>query len=84
MSQTPDSFAVLSELLVQQFGVDPGVIGPDVAINQLGLDSLTLMEFIFAAEDAFSLRIPEDNLNPHEAGLTLGALCQVIDGMRAR
>lgn len=83
MSDNSPSFAVLSDLLVQQFGVDPAAIGTDVAIVDLGLDSLTLMEFIFAAEDAFSLRIPENRLNPQEAGLTLGAVCQVIDSMRS-
>ena len=82
MSENSPSFNILSDLLINQFGVDPQSIGPDVMVTELGLDSLTLMEFIFAAEDAFSLRIPEDRLNPHEAGLTLSAICQVIDGMR--
>ncbi|NBO58548.1 MAG: acyl carrier protein [Chitinophagia bacterium] len=70
-------------LLINQFGVDAQIIEPGVAVADMGLDSLTLMEFIFAAEDAFSLRIPEDKLNPQQANLTLGAICQVIDGMRA-
>jgi acyl carrier protein len=81
-SDSHSSFETLRELLIKQFGVDHDLIQPEVAIVDLGLDSLTLMEFIFAAEDALSLRIPEDQLNPHEAGLTLGAICQVIDRMR--
>ncbi|MEY2621943.1 MAG: hypothetical protein RIT26_1763 [Pseudomonadota bacterium] len=84
MSDFKPSFEVLRELLTQQFGVDPALIQPDVAIVDLGLDSLTLMEFIFAAEDAVSLRIPEEKLNPQQAGLTLGAISQVIDSMRPR
>ena len=39
------------------------------------------MEFVFAVEDAFRLRIPEDRLDPRAAGLTLAHLCDVIDGM---
>lgn len=81
--QASSSFAVISDLLVNQFGVDSASIGPEVVITELGLDSLTLMEFFFAAEDAFSLRIPEDRLNPHQAGLTLSAVCEVIDQMRS-
>jgi acyl carrier protein len=77
------SFDILKDLLINQFGVDAQIIEPGVAVADMGLDSLTLMEFIFAAEDAFSLRIPEDKLNPQQANLTLGAICQVIDGMRA-
>jgi len=37
------------------------------------------MEFVFAVEDAFHLRIPEDRLDPREAGITLQRLCEVID-----
>jgi acyl carrier protein len=78
-----DPFDVLSQLLVDQFGVDPAIIHRDVALADLGLDSLTLMEFIFAAEDAFSLRIPEEKMDPTQAGLTLGAICQVIESMKS-
>ena len=37
------------------------------------------MEFVFAVEDAFNLRIPEDKLDPREAGITLQQLCDVIE-----
>ena len=37
------------------------------------------MEFVFAVEDAFHLRIPEDKLDPREAGITLQRLCEVIE-----
>lgn len=77
------SFAILAQLLAEKFGVALDTITEDKNINELGLDSLTLMEFIFAAEDAFSLRIPEDRLNPHQAGLTLREVCKVIDELSA-
>jgi len=83
MNPPTASFDILKDLLINQFGVDAQIIEPGVAVADMGLDSLSLMEFIFAAEDAFSLRIPEDKLNPQQANLTLGAICQVIDGMRA-
>ena len=31
------------------------------------------MEFVFAVEDRFSVRIPEDKLDPRQAGVTLDA-----------
>ena len=83
MNPPTASFDILKDLLINQFGVDAQIIEPGVAVADMGLDSLTLMEFIFAAEDAFSLRIPEDQLNPQQANLTLGAICQVIDDMRS-
>ena len=77
-----DPFSVLSQLLVDDFGVDPSVIHQDVVLADLGLDSLTLMEFIFAAEDAFGRRIPEEKMDPTQVGLTLGAICQAIESTK--
>jgi len=79
---TKDPFGVLSQLLVDDFGVDPAIIHRDVVLSEIGLDSLTLMEFIFAAEDAFGMRIPEEKMDPTQAGLTLGAICLVIESMK--
>lgn len=72
-------FNSIAAILVNQFEVAPGVITPDTALTELGLDSLGLMEFVFAVEDAFHLRLPEDRLDPREAGITLQRLCEAID-----
>jgi acyl carrier protein len=77
-----EPFDVLAELLTSQFGVDASLIKREAVLTELGLDSLTLMEFIFAAEDAFGLRIPEEKMDPTQAGLTLGAICDVIIEMK--
>lgn len=76
-----NAFTVLSQLLIEKFGVEPNLVSQESSVSDLGLDSLTLMEFIFAAEDAFSLRIPEEKLNPTQEGLTLGEICKVIDDL---
>ena len=52
----------------------PAAVRPQVALDQLGLDSLALMEFVFAVEDRFDVRIPEDRLDPRQAGVTLEQL----------
>jgi acyl carrier protein len=48
-------------------------------LEQLGLDSLALMEFVFAVEDRFDVRIPEERLDPRQAGVTLEQLARLID-----
>jgi len=53
-------------------------VKPDAAPEDLGLDSLALMEFVFAIEDAFQLRIPEERLDPRQGGITLQHLAGVI------
>lgn len=78
-AMTNVTFNSIATLLEKDFHIDRAVIQPGAALSELGLDSLTLMEFVFAVEDAFHLRIPEDKLDPREAGITLQRLCEVIE-----
>ncbi|QOF78636.1 phosphopantetheine-binding protein [Variovorax sp. 38R] len=78
MSSSP-TFNSIASILETDFRVTRANISPATALSDLGLDSLALMEFVFAVEDAFHLRIPEDRLDPREAGITLQRLCEVID-----
>ena len=76
------TFNTVAKILENGFHLEPAVVQPEAALVDLGLDSLALMEFVFAVEDAFHLRIPEERLDPREAGITLQRLCEVIDEMR--
>ena len=73
------TFNSIATILETDFKLDRSAISPATVLTDLGLDSLALMEFVFAVEDAFHLRIPEDRLDPREAGITLQRLCEVID-----
>ena len=75
----PSTFDAISAVLIEQFHVEAGAIRPEVALDQLSLDSLALMEFVFAVEDRFDVRIPEERLDPRQAGVTLEQLARLID-----
>jgi acyl carrier protein len=75
----PHTFEVVAEVLQQQFHVEPEKIAPERSLQALGLDSLSLMEFVFAIEDRFELRIPEERLDPRQSQLTLTDLCAALD-----
>jgi len=83
MTATANSptFNTIAGILRSDFKVDAAAIQPATTLTDLGLDSLALMEFVFAVEDAFHLRIPEEQLDPREAGITLQRLCEVIDDL---
>ena len=68
-------------ILEKNFRADLTQCQPLTTLVDLNLDSLALMEFVFAVEDEFGVRIPEDRLDPREAGITLQRLCDVIDGL---
>jgi acyl carrier protein len=76
------TFAVISAVLIEQFHLEAGAVEPQVALDQLGLDSLALMEFVFAVEDRLGIRIPEDRLDPRQAGVTLERLALLLDEAR--
>jgi acyl carrier protein len=76
---TPSTFDAIASVLVGQFHVDAALAVPLATLDQLGLDSLALMEFVFAVEDRFDVRIPEERLDPREAGVTLERLAALID-----
>jgi acyl carrier protein len=75
----PSTFAAISSILVESFHVDAAAVTTETALDQLGLDSLALMEFVFAVEDRFDVRIPEERLDPRQAGVTLARLATLID-----
>lgn len=77
-------FNSIAAILEGDFRIAPDRIRPDATLVGLGLDSLALMEFVFAVEDAFRLRIPEDRLDPRGAGLTLEQLCSVVEELQNR
>jgi acyl carrier protein len=76
---TSSTFTAISSVLIDKFHVDASTVQPRASLEQLGLDSLALMEFVFAVEDRFDVRIPEDRLDPRQAGVTLEHLAQLLD-----
>jgi acyl carrier protein len=54
-------FAGIAEILVAVAGVDQADITPGTSLTgDLGIDSLTMMEVVVAAEDRFGLLIDDD------------------------
>jgi acyl carrier protein len=73
-----DLYPAIAAVLTQKFDVDPSRVAPASTLDGLGLDSLVLMEFVFAIEDKFSVRIPEDRLDPRQSGVTLAQLAALL------
>lgn len=75
----PSTFDAIALVLAEKFHVDASLVTPRSTLETLGLDSLGLMEFVFAVEDRFDVRIPEERLDPRQAGITLEQLATLID-----
>ena len=53
-------FEMVRDIIVEQLGVDASAVKPDTAfIDDLGADSLDVVELIMALEEAFDMEIPD-------------------------
>lgn len=70
----------LAELITTAVGVEPRDITDDARLDEdLGIDSLTLVEIVVAVEDRFGLVIPDDDWSRFQ---TVGDLRTHVDGAR--
>ena len=53
---------VLTRICAEKLEVDPATIQPESTLEQLGLDSLDTFDIIFNAEDAFKIKVPNDQV----------------------
>jgi acyl carrier protein len=52
----------VSDIIANQLGVDRGMITPEAhVVDDLGADSLDIVELVMALEEAFDLEIPDDD-----------------------
>jgi acyl carrier protein len=75
-----DTLLVIKEVAGKQFGGEPESVDADVPVEQLGIDSLGFLEFLFELEDRFSLSIPQEDV---KGVRTLRELAAVIDSLSA-
>lgn len=73
------SLSDLQELIHTKFGIDPTTLDPHASMRERGVDSLALVEFVFAVEDKFGISVPDENANLD----TLAELAEVVDKLVA-
>ena len=72
-------FERIREALASQFEVDPEKITPDTDImNDLGADSLDLVELIMTLEEEYGISILDDSIYEHK---TIGEIAEYIESL---
>ena len=52
----------IKDIIVEQLGVDPERVKPEASfIDDLGADSLDIVELVMAMEEAFDVEIPDED-----------------------
>lgn len=73
------TLAEIQDLIQSKFDVSPSMLDPNASLREHGIDSLTLVEFLFAVEDHFKISMPEK----YSSIDTLAALADAVDEVRA-
>jgi acyl carrier protein len=74
-----DTHTAVRELAAKQYGGDPATVDVDLPVDQLGIDSLGYMEFLFELEDHVGYPIPQQEA---AAVRTLRELAALVDSLR--
>ena len=65
------------DLVAEQLGVDKKIIRPESnIIEDLGADSLNVIEMLMTLEDEFGITIPDDKINQIK---TVGQIVELIE-----
>ena len=70
-------FEKVKKILIDQLDVDEGVIAPESSIiDDLGADSLDIVDMVMSLEEEFDIEIPDDEI---ETMKTVGDLVKFIE-----
>jgi acyl carrier protein len=68
-------------IIAEQAVLDPADVTPDSTLEDLGIDSLGLVESIFAIEEAFDISIPFNANEPEESDFDISSVASIIAGI---
>lgn len=72
------SLKELQALIEEKYGIDPQTLDPQASMRNSGIDSLALVEFLFAIEEKYGITMPDEHSNID----TLAELAAVVDQLR--
>lgn len=66
------------EIIAEQALMDPADVALDAKLEDLGLDSLGLVEMIFAIEESFDINVPFNANEPQKAEVDLSSVQSIV------
>lgn len=68
-------------IIAEQAVLEPQDVSPDSTLDDLGIDSLGLVECIFAIEEEFDISVPFNANDPSESDFDISNVQSIIDGI---
>lgn len=68
---------LLREYLQTKASVDPAKVTPEAKLEEIGVDSLILLDLMFELEESLNVRVPDVDTRP----TTISELTQLFDSL---
>ena len=79
---TDDISRKIIEIIAEQAMLDPGEVRMDAAPADLGLDSLGMVEIVFAIEEAFDISVPFNANDPEASEFDISTIGATVEAVR--
>ena len=79
---TDDVSKRVTQIIAEQAMLDPEVIKPDTTLDDLGLDSLALVEVVFGIEEAFDISVPFNANEPKASNFDISKVAHIVAGVK--
>ena len=79
---TDDIARKIIEIIAEQAMLDPGEVKLDASPEQLGLDSLGMVEIVFAIEEAFDVSVPFNANDPSKSEFDISTVGATIEAVK--
>ena len=76
-----DIKAQVIDIIAEQAVLEPSDVTLDSTLEDLGIDSLGLVESIFAIEEAFDISVPFNANAPEESDFDISSVASIITGI---
>lgn len=70
------------EILAEQAVLEPSDITPTMAIEEIGLDSMGLVETVFSIEEAFDISVPFNANDPDNSDFDLTSVATIVTAVQ--
>lgn len=74
------SLETIRRMMSEQFELTPEALTPDAQLESLGVDSLSVIEFMFNIEDEFKIKLPDERVELK----TVQDIANVVDRLVAQ
>lgn len=70
------------EIIAEQALLEPQDVNAAMSIEELGMDSLALVETIFAIEEKYNISVPFNANDPEASDFDISSVKHIIDGVQ--